>query len=192
MTARMFSFIGGNTGSWRVIKMETITGNALPAALSLDVITNEDLFPTIAPSWALRGMTSNERYVTRDEKSELIAKQAGLGRTSATYAALIPIRKSAAWWALSQDERRKILADSSQHIQIGLRYLPAIARRLHHCRDISDREPFDFLTWFEYAPEDEEAFNSLVCDLRATHEWDFVDREIDIRLVRHDLPNEIG
>src|SRR2546428_7160638 len=31
-------------------------------------------------------------------------------------------------------------------------YLPAIARRLYHCRDLG--EPFDFLTWFEYAPAD--------------------------------------
>lgn len=67
---------------------------------------------------------------------------------------------------------------------IGLQYLPAIARRLHHCRDLGENEPFDFLTWFEYAPADEAAFNRLAAELRATEEWRYVDREIDIRLVR--------
>ena len=74
--------------------------------------------------------------------------------------------------------------EQSGHVKIGLQYLPAIARRLHHCRDVGESEPFDFLTWFEYAPADEAAFNRLVDELRATREWQYVDREIDIRLVR--------
>ena len=44
----------------------------------------------------------------------------------------------------------------------------------------------DFLTWFEYAPEHADAFERLVNALRATPEWDYVEREIDIRLVRAD------
>ena len=63
-----------------------------------------------------------------------------------------------------------------------MKYLPAIARQLHHCRDLG--EPFDFLTWFEYAPQHTEAFEELVNELRATEEWQYVDREIDVRLVR--------
>ena len=35
--------------------------------------------------------------------------QAELGRLESTSAALIPIRKSEAWWDLSQDERRALL-----------------------------------------------------------------------------------
>ena len=46
------------------------------------------------------------------------------------------------------------------------------------------REPFDFLTWFEFAPADEPAFDRLLARLRATREWDFVEREVDVRLVR--------
>src|SRR5436853_562536 len=82
-------------------------------------------------------------------------------------AALIPIRKTLAWWALTQDERRDIFEAQSRHIGIGLEYLPAIARRLHHCRDLGPEEPFDFLTWFEYAPADAAAFEELVQALRA-------------------------
>jgi hypothetical protein len=45
-------------------------------------------------------------------------------------------------------------------------------------------EPFDFLTWFEFAPDDEPAFDRLVAELRASEEWDYVKREVDIRLAR--------
>jgi chlorite dismutase len=105
-----------------------------------------------------------------------------LNRPEATRAALIPIRKNAAWWKLAQDERRHILEEDSHHIAVGLEYLPAIARRLHHSRELS--EPFDFLTWFEYALEQSAVFEELVSRLRHTTEWDYVDREVDIRLVR--------
>jgi hypothetical protein len=40
------------------------------------------------------------------------------------------------------------------------------------------------LTWFEYAPADADRFEELVRRLRATEEWRYVDREIDIRLRR--------
>ena len=105
-------------------------------------------------------------------------------RPGSTCAALIPIRKNAAWWALTQQERRDILEARSRHIEIGLRYLPPIARRLHHCRDLAEAQPFDFLTWFEFAPADAAAFDELLAALRATPEWDYVEREVEVRLQR--------
>ena len=93
-----------------------------------------------------------------------------------------PVRKSAAWWDLAQDERRQILEERSRHVSLGLRYLPAIARRLYHSRDMG--EPFDFLTWFEYAKDDAKRFEELVAELRRSPEWEFVEREVDVRLAR--------
>lgn len=186
---RLFSFIGGEVGEWRVRSITAVTGETLPMAQRLTVIAGEaPALPasTAAPAWILRGVTSNERYVTRPEKEQLVAKQAAIGRPTATHAALIPIRKSAAWWTLTQDERRSLFEEQSHHIQIGLKYLPAIARRLHHCRDLETREPFDFLTFFDYAEADEPAFNDMLAQLRAIKEWTFIDREVDIRLVRAD------
>lgn len=52
------------------------------------------------------------------------------------------------------------------------------------CRKTSG-EPFDFLTWFEFAPEHESEFNTLLVQLRATKEWSYVEREVDIRLVKN-------
>ena len=134
--------------------------------------------------WLLQGVTSHERYVTRAERGALIAREPELGRPDATEAALIPVRKSDEWWALAQDERRAILEERSRHIATGLEYLPAVARRLHHSRDLG--EPFDFLTWFEYAPESAGAFEELTGRLRETEEWSYVEREVDIRLSRAD------
>ncbi|MGU3539871.1 hypothetical protein [Methylobacterium sp. A54F] len=45
-------------------------------------------------------------------------------------------------------------------------------------------EPFDFPTLFEFAPEHEAAFDARVAALRATREWTFVERAVDIRLTR--------
>ena len=188
MNARLFSFVGGVTGPWRVVSISAVVGSPLDDVRRLDIVTGA--FPEVPTGarWVLRGFTSNERYVTRTEKDHLVAKQPTLGRPRATRAALIPIRKTASWWALAQDERRRIFEESSKHVATGLRYLPAVARRLHHCRDLGENEPFDFLTWFEFGPSDSPDFDELLAELRATEEWRYVDREIDIRVVR-DGPN---
>jgi hypothetical protein len=183
MTQRLSSFIGGDAGSWRVAEMNAVSGEGLAMVKRLSVVVGQTPLPLDA-LWVLRGVTSNDRYVTGDEKTLLTAKQPGLGRPEATCAALIPIRKQSSWWALSQDERRRIFEDHSTHIRTGLKYLPAIARRLHHSRDLGTEEEFDFLTWFEFAPQDAGAFDKLVLELRASAEWRFVDREIDVRLLR--------
>jgi len=178
---RLFVFAGGDGGDWQVRRQDAVCGAGLPAVAALSV-TSAAAPPSAA--WQLRGITSNERYVTRGEKSALAGRQQAPGRPQASRAALIPIRKSAAWWALTQDERREIFEAQSEHIGIGLRYLPAIARRLHHCRDLGPDEPFDFLTWFDFAPQDEAAFDRLLQALRSSPEWRYVEREVDIRLQR--------
>jgi hypothetical protein len=179
---RLFSFVAGSDGPWRVERIAPVAGEPVPPAARISVVADAATEMLANASWSLRGITSNERYVEREEKTALAAKQEGLGRPGATRAALIPIRKSPAWWTLTQDERRRVFEAQSQHIGIGLKYLPAVARRLHHCRDLGPSEPFDFITWFEYAPADSSAFEELVQALRASPEWQFVDREVDIRL----------
>lgn len=175
----IFDFIGGNFGEWEVTSMHTIVGNPIQMASHLRVIQST-MVKESQGIWTLKGFRSNLRYTEKHEKEQLTAIQADLGRSEATFSALIPIRKNEAWWNMAQDERRKIFENQSHHTEIGSQYLPAIARRLYHSRDI--QEPFDFLTWFEYAPENEEAFEKLLKQLRASEEWKYIDREIDIRL----------
>jgi hypothetical protein len=175
------TFVGASAGTWRIERCAAVVGEGLPAAPCLAVLqANQELPPESA--FALRGSTGHVRYVEQAEKAALAKVTPPLGRSEASLAALIPIRKTDAWWELAQDERRNLLQQQSQHITVGLKYLPAIARRLYHARELG--EPFDFLTWFEYAPQHASAFEELVALLRSSEEWKYVEREVDLRLVR--------
>jgi hypothetical protein len=175
------AFVGGAGGDWQITSARAVRGEALPQASHLRVVEGGAAAPPGA-LWVLHGVTSNERYVTRAEHDALAAVQEPLGRPAARSAAFIPVTKSDAWWALAQDERRRVFEESSHHVAVGLQYLPAVARRLHHGRDLG--EPFDFLTWFEFAPEAVDEFDELVAILRGSEEWSYVVHEVDIRLVR--------
>ena len=179
------TFRGGDSGGWQVVSVAPVKGDPLPLTRYLSISQAAAIALPLVPSrisWRLVGVASHVRYVERGEKAQLAELQTGLGRPEATRAALIPIRKSSAWWDLTQEERRRIFEDKSHHIAHTLKYLPAIARQLYHCRDLG--EPFDFLTWFEYAPEHEALFAELVGMLRGTEEWTYVEREVDLRVAR--------
>lgn len=180
--ARLFSFIGGDAGPWKVIGDSVIKGEPLPP------VTHLSVYPADAEpgpgAWTLQGVTSNTRYVTRQEKSELATVEPTLGRGEATLAAMIPIRKNTDWWSLTQEDRRDIFHRSGHHLT-GLKTLPAIARRLHHCRDLASAQPFDFITWFEFAPKHANVFDELISALRETEEWQYVDREYEMRFVKN-------
>jgi hypothetical protein len=185
MAGMFTTFRGGQTGAWRVTALASVRGEGLPPVRALSVVHSAAIALPLLPSptsWRLAGVASHARYVERDERVRLEEAQAGLGRPEASCAALIPIRKSAQWWELTPSERRAIFEDKSRHIGSSLKYLPMIARQLYHGRDFG--EPFDFLAWFEYAPEHIPLFEDLVGMLRATEEWGFVEREVDVRVVR--------
>jgi chlorite dismutase len=175
-------FVGASSGQWRIERIRPVQGETLPSAACLAVYDTRTTDAAHGASFSLRGSTGHVRYVEQAEKLALARVTPPLNRPEATCAALIPIRKSDAWWELPQDERRAILEQRSQHIRLGLKYLPAIARRLYHARELG--EAFDFLTWFEYAPEHAALFEELVAALRASEEWRYVEREVDLRLQR--------
>ena len=175
MALPMTRFKGGAAGQWRVTSMHAIIGEPIAEVAGLAINDGD------AGAWCLRGTASHLRYTTATERGQLLAKQEGLGRPTSTRAALLPIRKSPTWWAMAQDERRAVY-DRGGHLPIGMDYLPGVARKLYHSRDLG--EPFDFLTWFEFAPEEEAAFDHMLVRLRECAEWAYVDREVDIRLER--------
>lgn len=181
MSILQVTFLGGASGDWVVHSFGAVCGEPLDPVERIEMQEGGE-GASAGMAWALRGVVSNLRYTTMGEAEDLRIKQPPLGRSEATCAALIPIRKSPSWWALPQDERRAIYEERSRHTSIGLEYLPRIARRLHHSRDLG--EPFDFLTWFEFAPEHSDAFDELLARLRSSEEWRYVIREVDIRLQR--------
>ncbi len=169
---------------WRVVDIRGIVGAGLEPVERLNVVNDAVTKLPSDSAWVLQSFTSNIRYAKRDELDTLRAVQPGLNRSEAISAVLIPIKKTAQWWEMAQDERRKIFEEESHHTAVGLEYLPGVARRLLHCRDLG--EPFDFLTWFEFAPEHTQAFDELLVRMRASKEWDYVERDVEIRLERDD------
>lgn len=102
-------------------------------------------------------------------------------------AVLIPLGKSPEWWAMREEERRVYFhpAPRDRHIEIGVPFTGQIHRRLFHCRE--EGSAYDFVTYFEFAPEHTEAFQALCAglrDVRRNPEWQFVDREAEIWMTR--------
>lgn len=101
-------------------------------------------------------------------------------------AVLIPIRKSAAWWALPAEERRSHFARQPAregHTQIGEPYVDRVFRRLYHAGGQGTGRTYDFLTYFEFRQSDEAIFRDLLAKLRDPErnpEWAYVDREWEI------------
>jgi hypothetical protein len=180
---RLISFIGGHSGEWLITSQTALRGDPIENVSRVAVFSG---VPGSAPGarWLFQGVATHDRYTSRSEKTALLALQAPIGRPQATRAGLTMLRKNARWWGLAQDERRAILEEQSHHIAIGLRYLPKIARSLLHCRDFITAAPFDFLGFLDFEPDDESAYDEMLGLLRATPEWTFMEREIDIRMTR--------
>jgi hypothetical protein len=90
---------------WRIDSIHGAAEAPVAAAARLSMVSGPTkLAADIA--WTLQDLTSNERYVIRDEK-----KQGDVGRASSCWAAVILIRKNFAWWALTQDEIHAIFED---------------------------------------------------------------------------------
>jgi hypothetical protein len=132
------------------------------------------------------GVTTHLQYTTASERSELLAISAAprLG-----HVVMIPIAKSAAWWALAQDERQAFFRKGSRsegHTRIGMTVADRIFRRLFHAR-YQPHSAWDFFTYFEFAAEDAAAFREMLATLRDPErnpEWAYVVRESEIWMQR--------
>jgi hypothetical protein len=180
-----YSFIGGTQGTWKVVDVRRMLGPSLEFTERVNVVNDAIAELPLDSSWILQGFSSNIRYSMHTEVTALRAVQPVLNRAEAISAVLIPIKKTLQWWEMAQDERRAIFEEESHHTAVGMEYLPGVARRLLHCRDLE--EPFDFLTWFEFAPKHTKAFDELLMRMRASKEWEYVEREVEVRLERDDL-----
>lgn len=70
-----------------------------------------------------------------------------------------------------------------EEIALPLLTLPGRDRRCACAIDVTSTH-LPLACRFEYAPDDAPAFDELVRKLRQTAEWGYVEREVDIRLVR--------
>jgi chlorite dismutase len=107
----------------------------------------------------LVGMTKPLNYITKDKSPSLNA-----GLTATTYSAdapryafMIPVKKNADWWNLSDEQRLK---EMETHTLPTLANLVNVKRKLYHSTGLDDT---DFITYFE--TNDLGAFNNLLLAL---------------------------
>lgn len=108
----------------------------------------------------LHGLTKKANYVPGfpdQMKADLKAPS-----ESGPYAIVIPIRKDAEWWSLSQDKRAGMM---QEHTAAALPYHKTVKRKLYHATGLDD---FDFITYFETAKLED--FQSLILSLQQVKE----------------------
>ena len=107
----------------------------------------------------LVGMTNALNYITKDKSPNLNAGLIGATYSDATprYAFVIPVKKNADWWNLTDEQRLK---EMETHTLPTLANLVNVKRKLYHSTGLDDT---DFITYFETA--DLGAFNNLMLAL---------------------------
>ena len=107
----------------------------------------------------LVGMTKDLNYITKDKSPNLNAGLTGTTYSGATprYAFVIPVKKNADWWNLTDEQRLK---EMDTHTLPTLANLVNVKRKLYHSTGLDDT---DFITYFETA--DLGAFNNLMLAL---------------------------
>jgi hypothetical protein len=180
--------------SYRVDKIAPVRGKAgvslEPGAILIRVETPTRLAASADAKKAgllFFGLPQHLQYTTSQEKTDLGKRsRAELLAGKATVAVIIPIRKSAAWWALPHDERNAYFhkkGDKIGHTAIGAKYVERIYRKLYHTRYAVETTEHDFITYFEFERAHTDDFKSLLAKLRDPQqnpEWSYVDREYEI------------
>lgn len=143
------------------------------------------------PGLLFHGVPQHLHYTTGEQRADLAKRsRPEVPPGKDTLAVIIPIRKSAAWWALPQDERLahfKKKGDNPGHTAIGAKYADRIYRKLYHTRYAVETRDHDFITYFEFDRAHTDDFKSLLAQLRdpkQNPEWNFVDREYEIWLTK--------
>jgi Chlorite dismutase len=183
---------------YRVDKIVSIRGkpavNIAPGSKIVRVETASRLPSTGAgktPSLLFHGVPQHLQYTSQAQRDDLNRRaRAEIPPSKDTVAVVIPIRKSAAWWAMAHDQRHAHFQKKDGkigHTAIGAEYVERIYRKLYHTRYAVETTDHDFITYFEFARAHEDDFKSLCAKLRDPQrnpEWDFVDREYEIWMTK--------
>ncbi|HEY6084624.1 MAG TPA: chlorite dismutase family protein [Nitrospira sp.] len=116
----------------------------------------------------LNGLTKKANYVPGFSDQMKADLKVPSDPGSKPYAIVIPIRKSAEWWALDQEQRATMM---KEHTEATLPYLKTVKRKLYHSSGLDD---VDFITYFETTRLDD--FHSLVLALEKVKEFQYTRR----------------
>jgi Chlorite dismutase len=161
------------------------------ALIRMETATRLSAAPDDMPKLLFHGVPQHLQYTTGEQKADLNKRSRfDLAPGKDTVAVIIPIRKSAVWWALPADERMAHFqkqGDEVGHTAIGAKYVDRIYRKLYHTRYAVETRDHDFITYFEFERAHTDDFKHLLAQLRDPRqnpEWNFVDREYEIWLTK--------
>lgn len=172
---------------YRVNAVEVVQGPAPPLPQpGWEMLRVEAEGPLSANApFLMRGVTGTAQYT--DPKAHYAAangaKPLAVG-PEPVLAVILPLRKTATWWALPFDQRKGYFP---AHVDIGVPYIPHVHRRLFHAREFT--KDYDFVTYFEFRAADEAAFRRLcreLRDLKRNPEWGYIDRDFEIWMTKLD------
>jgi hypothetical protein len=184
---------------YRVDKVVAVRGKAGvalepgSALIRMETATRIPVAEAKANALLFHGLPEHLQYTSGEQRSDLNKRsRTELPPGSDTVAVIIPIRKTAAWWALPADERMSHFqkkGDKIGHTAIGAKYVERIYRKLYHTRYAVESTDHDFITYFEFERKHTDDFKSLLAQLRDPQqnpEWGFVDREYEIWATKTD------
>jgi chlorite dismutase len=116
----------------------------------------------------MHGLTKKPNYVP-GLPDQLKADLKGASEAGPSpYAIVVPIQKSADWWALDREKRAAMMRE---HTEASAPYIPTVKRKLYHSSGLDD---LDFITYFETSRLED--FHSLVLALEQVEEFHYVRR----------------
>ena len=111
----------------------------------------------------MHGMTKKANYVPGMPDNLKAELKTPSEPGSKPYVIVIPIRKDADWWSLSQEQRAAMM---QEHTEASLPYHKTVKRKLYHSTGLDD---LDFITYFETSRLED--FHSLILALEKVKEF---------------------
>jgi chlorite dismutase len=122
----------------------------------------------LTPVGVMHGLTEKAKYVPGFPDQLKAALTVTSESGPKPYAIVVPIRKSAAWWGLDQEQRAAMM---QEHAEATLPYLKTVKRKLYHSSGLDD---LDFITYFETSKLED--FHRLVLALEKVKEFQYTRR----------------
>ena len=113
----------------------------------------------------MHGMTKKPNYVPGMPDNLKAELKTSSEPGPKPYVIVIPIRKSADWWLLPQEQRAAMM---QEHTEATVPYLKTVKRKLYHSSGLDD---LDFITYFETSKLED--FHSLVLALEKVKEFQY-------------------
>jgi len=116
----------------------------------------------------MHGLTKKANYVPGFSDEMKAGLKTASEPGAKPYAVVIPIRKSADWWALNQEQRSAMM---KEHTEAALPYHKTVKRKLYHSTGLDD---LDFITYFETSKLED--FHGLILSLERVKEFQYTRR----------------